>query len=237
MLLIQENLFSLTLPLSEEAFLPILKPAPFFITCVLSLTLMIATLLMTLQPQRFTLIFKFVFAKQRFSQLFRDNDAINKRLYVFLIIIACTIEALAFYLIINYFHIPAFEDSTPEMKFCIGLVFLMLYYIAYFLTITFVNWLFDYQELTKTHISNNILHHFAASACLYPFLALTCYNAKINLSVLLLAIWIVSYILLTYKQLRLYIKNIGLFHFFLYFCTTEILPVLIIGKLYLVLGK
>jgi hypothetical protein len=192
---------------------------------------------MALHPQRLMLMFKSVFVKQHFSQLLRDNDTINERLYVFLIVIACTIEALAFYLIINYFHIPAFEDSTPETKFCIGLGFCAIYYIVYFLMITFVHWLFDHQELTKAHISNNILHHFVAAVYLYPFLALTCYNAKINLSILLLGIWAVFYILLIYKQLRLHINNVGLFHFFLYFCTTEILPILIIGKLYLVLGK
>jgi hypothetical protein len=195
------------------------------------------TLLIALHPQRLMLMFKSVFVKQYFSQLLRDNDSINKRIYLFLIMIACAIESLAFYFIISYLHISVFEDFTPEIKFSIGLGLFTLYYIVYFLTIAFVNWLFDHQDITKMHIFNNILHHFVAPACLYPFLALTCYNHKINLSTPLLLIWALFYCALIYNQLRLYIKNIGLFRFFLYFCTTEILPVLIIGKLYFVLGK
>ena len=237
MLLIQEKLFSLTLPLPEEAFFSVPSPAPLFITIVLSLTLIVTALLMALHPQRFMLMVTSVFVKKHFSQLLRNNDSIYKRFYLFLIMIACAIEALACYFIINYFQISVFTDYIPEIKFGIVLGAFILYYIICFSAITFVNWLFDYQEVNKVHISNSIIHHFAASVFLFPFLSLTCYNAKINLSILILIIWAFFYILLIYKQLILYVKNVGLFHFFIYFCTTEILPVLIIGKLYLVLGK
>ena len=225
------------MPLPEEAFLPVPELTPLFITIILSLTLIVMALITTLHPQRSTLMVKSVFVKQHFLQLLRNNDDINERLYLYMIIIACTIEALAFHYIISYFQIPAFTDYTPEIKFSIGLGTFALYYITYFSAISLINWLFEHQEINKAHIFNNILHHFTASLFLFPFLSLTCYNAKINLSILMLIIWACFYILLIYKQLILYIKNIGLFYFFLYFCTTEILPVLIIGKLYFVLGK
>jgi len=235
MLLLQESLFSLTRPLQEEVLLPVTKPAPLFITILFILLLVVLSLFMIHYSHNFKLMYKAVFLNQPFS--FNKNNNNLEQLYLFLIITFCIIEALSFYCIINYLKIPIFNDTTPEKHFCVGLGCFALYYAIYFSMTTFINWLFNFQAITVEHISNKISHHLMASICIFPFLALTCYNYQINLSVLLLCFWTFFYILLIYKQTRLYIKNVGLFYFFLYFCTIEILPVLIIGKLYFVLGK
>ncbi|MDR1345396.1 MAG: DUF4271 domain-containing protein [Bacteroidales bacterium] len=234
---LQEKIFSLPLPLFQEAFLPAPESSPLFITLILSLSLMSVSMIMGLHPYRLTQMLKAIFVKGRFSQLLKDNDSINEWLCFYLLVIICFIEALAFYCIINYLHMPAFENFTHEAKYYIGFSFLIAYNIIYFLSVIFVNWLFDRQHFTKAHIFNDIFHRFIASAFIYPLLAVTCYNPKINLSILILLVWALVYILLIYRKLILYIKNIGLFHFFLYFCTIEILLIFVMIKLYFVLGK
>jgi hypothetical protein len=237
MFLIQENIFSLSSPLFQEAFLPVPESPPFFVTFTLLLSLMGVSMIMALHPYRFILMFKAIFAKRNFSQLLKDNDSINEWLCFYLLVIVCFIEALAFYHIIQYFHIPVFEDLTYITKYYIGFAFVVAYNIIYFLTVIFCNWLFDRQNLTKAHIFNDIFHRFVAAAFIYPFLALTCYNPKINLSIFFLFIWLFLYILLGYKKLALYMKNAGLSQFFLYFCTIEISLIFVMIKLYFVLGK
>jgi hypothetical protein len=122
----------------------------------------------------------------------------------------------------------------PSFILLIGAIYCVKY-----MWLRFMGWLFAASPLTDTYIFILYLINKVLGIVLLPFLIILAFcspslaNAAFYISI------IVVILLIVYRYIRAYglIKSqisFNKFHFFLYFCAFEIIPVLVLGKIVLV---
>jgi hypothetical protein len=134
-------------------------------------------------------------------------------------------------LLCHYNIIPS--DQFLYVPLCIVLI--MMTYLVKYLVIKFVGWIAGMQESASQYIFIIFLINKIVAFILLPFIVLIAFGPSswlpgiILLSLLILAsLFIVRY-LRTYGNLQSHLQ-VSLFHFFIYLCAAEIMPLLILYK-------
>lgn len=113
-------------------------------------------------------------------------------------------------------------------------------FVALLLMYTFKSWVNRaYTYLFDHHREYGDLHLYkfifitSAAILLFPFLIVAQFSSKMVILVAYLPVFAVDFSLYFYKLMKINPRKINLFHFFIYFCTLEILPYLLLGKMVL----
>jgi len=153
--------------------------------------------------------------------------------------IAVAFSVLAI-VIINKFSIQPFtnfEDPTEFYATLIGLVFGYMFLKLFLVKLSGI--IFKATEISKEYSSNILTTNTIAATLLVPVLMLSQYDRSMTSTYLAILLCIFLFIFRAIRGIFITLeeRKYSLYHFFIYFCTLEILPVLIIIKTILFVNK
>ncbi len=135
-------------------------------------------------------------------------------------------------LVLQYYKLNAFPFWELLLYSCIGL---LLLYLGKFLFLMFAGWVFNVKEGAATYIFIVFLINKIIGVMLIPFLLIIAFSevslvqAAITASLILIGMLFFYRYFVSLKSFRRDL-HINPFHFFLYLCGVEIVPLLVIGK-------
>ncbi len=197
------------------------------VVCVILLLLTLATVL---YRRKMNCLIRSLFSQRYYSLLMRESKVLEERIFLLLLPMSLLTFALTASVIAQRYFPVMLEKLTFTGTFGIFcLAFLLLYFFKFLCTVLYT-YLFDHQKERYSMNLYKFVFVCVAAIILLPFLLVVIFVGKYQ--------WIYAYIplflglfgLLFYKLMKINPKNINLFHFFIYFCTLEILPYLVLVK-------
>ena len=141
-------------------------------------------------------------------------------------------SALYLTLVLEHYHITIFPFWELLLY---ALIFIAALYTGKFLFLRFAGWIFNAGEGAETYIFIVFLINKIIGVMLIPFILVIAFadeslvEASVSASVILLLMLFLYRYFVSLKSFRSDL-HINPFHFFLYLCGVEIVPLLVIGK-------
>lgn len=202
-----------------------------WMTAIVLLILFILTVLMVVYRHKFLLLLKCLYSKRAFSQLSKEGKIFSDGAFVFSVPLIVLSLAVALTLIVDTF-VPNFQSELSFIQMC-GIVAVAV--IAFYLLKVILNFflfnIFEHNEESYDfHLVGSSFLLNSAVVLWISTILVKCTNLP---HVFFVTALIISalFILKGYKDLFFIAKKVNLFQFFMYFCTLEILPCLIVLKL------
>ena len=186
--------------------------------------------------KRLNNIIRAFFAKRLVNQMAREGNIISEGMFIALFLIFVSCFSLLIYLIIGKYYDTeniGYWGFTFYLQIFIGV---LLFLFLKFLMIKVSEKIFKTRELSAAYIFNYNIFIFFEGLMLLPLLTLIIYlsgdySSKILIGSVFLILSIIVFRLFRGIIIGLSSKNFQLFQLFLYFCTHEIIPILLIAKL------
>ncbi len=182
--------------------------------------------------RRLDMIFRAVFAKNYANQLIREGNIFNERIGLVLFLIYLAVISLFVYL-----SIPIVSEAEIPLSdgwlYSSILVFFMGFWIFKVTLARVLSLLFNTTEYSRELMANMYLFNLFAGIVLLPLVACMAYaQTDIFLYISLLVIALI-YILRIMREgiIGFRVINFSVFHLFLYLCTLEILPMIVLAKI------
>jgi len=200
---------------------------------------MIGLLLITLSfvwhKRKALIMLRALFSARYLQQLLREGKIANERIFFYTILIYL-VALPGLFLAFFHFYFPEFTQTFPHPSRLYGL--LLVGMIAAMLLSQFFLWyftdIFNYQEQRYLYTSLKALYRFYNAlflACIIPVVWFA------QIPELIFIVYIPFLLVVFFTFFIHFLKNINgvsLIHFFIYFCTFEILPYLLLIKLFAV---
>ena len=206
-------------------------------TLIMVIGLLLLTINTVVYRRRLVLSLQSLFSKRSFSQLSKEGKLFSEGCFIFslpFILLAWTasIQQLG----THYFPVLRQELSFMQLFGIICLVLTLLFALKMLLDYILFELFECPNERYNFHVSN---YSFLLNSSLALFLGFVVVQYTNFYPFYIFIILIIStlYILDIYKKYILKSKRINLFQFFLYFCTLEILPCVVIVKLLFTYGN
>lgn len=185
--------------------------------------------------KRVTQFFKAVIARHNVNQMLRDGDVIHERITPALMFLYIVSLSTLIMLIIRPYNIDIPWADSPFLKFSV-LVSAIL--ILWLLKLSFINIsekIFRTKNESFEYMVTNIIYNVATGIIAFPFLIAGHYGDSIVSLYIAVAVFALG---LTLKIIRsifvgLSAQSFPLVYLFLYLCTLEFLPILVIYKLFI----
>ncbi len=182
--------------------------------------------------KRLNQIFKAFISRRMLNQLIRNGNLFNERLSISLsFIFVSTFSLFLFQLSYFFFKIP---DYGINGFIFYGKIFLFIlsFWFLKMLTIKLIGITFKTKKQTSEYLLNILLFNFVTGIFLLFYLVLTTYT-QLNIF-LYLGIFIL-FIIFLYRISRgvligISFSKFSILHLFLYLCSVEILPLLVLTK-------
>jgi hypothetical protein len=152
-------------------------------------------------------------------------------------LIFCTSLGLYFYQALVHLHHQQITTRYPVVLIVIGLILMfVIVYLVRYVFLKFTGWAFNIQEITDSYTFNVFLINKILGIVLLPFTAVLAFAQGPWVS----AVLILSFVLIGFLFLNRYIRSsvifgyflkFSRFHFFLYLCASELLPLAVLLKL------
>jgi hypothetical protein len=140
--------------------------------------------------------------------------------------------------LLSHFQHLANGNFWLQYVYCMGAIAFI--YITKFLGLKLTGWLFHVNEITESYIFIVFIINKMMGIVLLPFVVLFAfttgdvYTASLDISWIIIALLFGYRFILSYEAVRKEIK-LNPFHFILYICAFEIVPLLLIYKLLLII--
>ena len=206
-------------------------------TIILFISLILATIIFVANHQKFSLLFTSLFSQRHLSQLQREGKLANRNLFIWIHSIIFLIQALFIYIILDYFFPKVYNiiDSRILYFIIIGVVIIDLILKRLFSYIYFQT--FNYSEEYTLYRIYKMLFNFSNTILLMIIIPLSIYTTEWRLIMIYFPILTITFSITSFKIFTINPKRVKLFQFFIYFCTLEILPYLVVLKLLIFLNK
>ncbi len=170
------------------------------------------------------------------NQIVRDENILVQRASVYLSIVFNLIAALFLYLISIYYNWELGGIGIGFSRFIFFAVIVSAAYTLKFLILKICGWLFNLDREMATYIFNTFLINNILGIALLPFVCLIAYNQVLSASSLILISIILAGLAFSYRMFRgvlvgLSMPSFSLLYLFLYLCTLEIAPMLILIRI------
>ena len=167
------------------------------------------------------------------NQIVRDENIFVQRASLYLSIIFNLIGALFLYLISIHFNWTLGGIGNGFSRFVFFLIIITVTYALKFLILKICGWLFEQEQEMATYMFNVFLINNILGMTLLPFICIFAYNEALAFSGLLVVpfvLIIISYGWRIFKgiQLGLSINPFSPLYIFLYLCTLEIAPLMVL---------
>jgi len=206
-------------------------------TSILLIALVGITILYATYKQRFTLLLTSLFSKRHLSQLLREGKLANKNLFIWVHLIIFIVETLFLYLIVQYYFPKLFNFLDPYLLIGVILFLVIIDFLIKKLFSYLYFQMFDYKEEFSQYVLYKLLLQFTNAIGFMILIPLSLYSGYWKLMLLSIPFISITFSITYFNIFTINPKRIHLFQFFIYFCTLEILPYLIIIKLMIQLNK
>lgn len=183
--------------------------------------------------KRLNQIIKSFFAPRYLNQLAREGNIFRERIAIPLLVVYLVSISMLLYLLIKDFSDFHLEGYTNFKMFSIILFAVLVLWIFKNIIVHFIGITFKNRLLTSEFMLINFVFNLMTGLFLFPLIAVSVYSSSTNVLIAALMFWLLIF---TYKIIREFFTGLSLIKFslfnrFLYICTLEILPILILIKL------
>ncbi|MCX6231934.1 MAG: DUF4271 domain-containing protein [Bacteroidetes bacterium] len=192
--------------------------------------------ILSFSRKRLKQIFKATYANRTINQLIRDGDLFKERLAFPFIIIYFSVFSLFIFQCAHFF-LNLKQWGFFSLSFYIRILFIIiaLHYVKQFVT-KFIGNLFKNNNTAYIYQLNDFVFKIIIGIFLLPALLFSIYSASVISSFTTYLCIIFVVVLYIFKLFRaaligLSYSKFSHFYLFLYLCTLEILPILIIAKI------
>lgn len=197
---------------------------------LICLCVLFLTIIMVAYRRKYFLLIQSLFSPRFMSLLLREGKILEERVFIVTLVFDLLTFALAGQILFAHYA-PSIFDKLPYMLlYAIIFVCLLVLYFSKFLSNIIYAFLFDYQnERYQLNLYKFIFITISAVSIL-PFLIITQFTGYFFIIYFYIPVLIVYFVAFIYRLMILNPKKINLFQFFVYFCTLEILPYLLVVK-------
>jgi len=201
---------------------------------ILVFVLFLVAILRVYYQRKFTLFINAFFSKRFSNQIIREENALTQSTSVILSIVFLISISLFFYLVSLHFH-HQLIGANELQKFGVIILACVVFYFLKFLTNKLGGYLFKVYKETDEYIFNQFLVLQIMGLLLVALCILLSYNTNINKEFIIYTGFITLGIGFIVRMIKSFgIANTNTYspvYIFLYLCTLEILPLIIIVKL------
>lgn len=219
--------------------LPVKIPAhiPYWdmVTFTFGIALVLISSLVALNRRKFSMIMRALYTPRVRSQLMRETKIFDDLIYPFSVTFNCLVQGIFIFLLVENFITNIAEKIHPALLLLIAVGAVAVDYFIKMLNIYILTLLFENKEDRSNFYLNKFFYNTMNASVLFPILVLCFYIENLNILWVYLPFFFANYTMMVYRTLTLNSAKTKFFHFFLYFCTLEILPYLIIVKLLLII--
>ena len=204
-------------------------------TSVLLLVVGIACIINVSYRSRLKQLFN-AFARNRFvGQIVREENVMLQRINIFLSITFLLVGALFIFQLGNFFNLP-FASNSSMANYSVIVISLLVFYFIKISAFNFLGFLFKIEKEMREYVFTLLLYNHFIGVGLIPVVVLVAFLPGFANKYLFFAIGTIVAIAFLLRTLRSYGNVSGgsrfsIFYLFLYLCTLEILPLVIIAKL------
>ena len=197
--------------------------------------LFLITLSFVLYKRKALLMLRALFSKRYLQQLLREGKLLNERIYLFsmlLYFIAFPSLALVFFELCVHEPKVAIPQAL-QFYLLIFCGFVLQFFVSQFFLRFFTN-IFNYQEQRYLYTTAKALYRYYNALILMCIIPLVWYT---RIHEIIYIVYIPLFIITFLTFFIHFMKNISgitRFHFFIYFCTLEILPYFLLLKLLII---
>lgn len=186
-------------------------------------------------PKYFQNLFKALRSPMLTSQQLKEQMAnavlVNWLMNIFFAIAAGTYA----YLLVGVFSSQRSIGAYPSMLLPVLIAVIMVIYIVKYFVLKFSGWAFNVQSIMDSYLFNVYLVNKVVAVVLLPFLVFIAFADSVLMSPVTILSFIVLGALLLYRYVRSWqvfgaFFKYSRFHFFMYLCASEILPVAVLTK-------
>lgn len=185
--------------------------------------------------KRITQLFRAVFARHNMNQLLRDGDVVNERITPSLMFIYLISSATLILTIIRPYHLSIPGADTPFLQFSFIAGGVLLMWLLKLTAIKFSGKVFRTRFESDEYLITNLIYNIASGLAAFPFVFAGFY-ADNQLSIYVACgIFIIGILFRFVRSIfvGLSAQTFPVIYLFLYLCTLEILPFLVLYKLLL----
>ncbi|MGI5820990.1 MAG: DUF4271 domain-containing protein [Bacteroidales bacterium] len=199
-------------------------------TLILLLTLVLFTLLLTTYRNRVSLLLFSLFSSRHFSQLQREGKVSNKNFFFWVHVFSFLVNALLLYLLATRFFASITDQISTYLLYPLALLLVILDFgIKRGLNFYYYS-LFDAQDEVPIYALYKLIFSFTNAILLIIIIPISLYSKYPGFFYLYLPLFLINFSVTAYRLFRINSKKINFFNFFIYFCTFEILPYLLMFK-------
>lgn len=207
-----------------------------WIVFVFLVIVLLFVLIKNIYNKTLSIVFQAYWNDRAISQFTRDDNFFKLRNTLLYFVLFAMVYGLLIKYMLNNFGVEIKTDDSEEYLFVtVGAV---LFYIAKFILMKFAGYIFSIQKLMSGYLSIISISNFIYAIFIIPFLILYYYLPNEYEGLVFYLILILFCFNTIYKYLRTgsFILNnfqFPKFYLFLYLCSLEIMPLLIIYKVFL----
>lgn len=214
---------------------PMVTKNPYFdiLTSVFCIALVLLSINCTVNRKQFKSILQALFLPRVRNQLLREGKIFNEWIYFLAITYVFIIQAALVYLLAWNFlpRVLLLTWMTPILLYAICFGAVVADYFLKMLIVRILAFFFDCSAACTPFNLNKFFYLTINSVALLPILILAVYLNSPFILMVYCPIFLVVYFMMIFRTITFNSNLLNPFHFFLYFCTLEILPYLIYLKL------
>lgn len=177
------------------------------------------------------------FTSRAVNQLMREEHALSNRVSISLTILFLTLLSLFLYQSFTYYGYFGYDNFTGPVFFLRIFGFVVVLFAIKLLVVRTLGGLFKVEMASSEYIFNIFLYHKALGMFLFPITIAIAFVREVPVHYSITAGWVVVATVLCYRTLRTLLAGIqtagiSKYYLFLYLCTLEILPLIVLIKLF-----
>lgn len=207
-----------------------------WLTALFCAIIVLLTLIIVNGRRKFSYIVRALFSSRSRSQLLRESKPLEEWIYAFILLYVFMVQGVLITFLINTYAHPITEHFAPFLLYLTCTAAVTADYFLKRFNLRILTTIFECSDDRTTFLENRFFHQICSSLPLLPIVMIATYTNSPAWLFAFIPIFITTYILMIYKTLRLKSSSLTFLQFFLYFCTLEILPILVITKLLLTIN-
>ncbi len=202
-----------------------------WVTWVFCGILVLLTLIIVNGRRKFTSIIRALFSPRSRNQLLRESKPLAEWIYAFLFLYDFLVIGMTLYLLVSAFLPGISSHFSPPLLFLTCTAAAAAFYFLKTANLHLLAFIFDCDEDRATHEQNRFFCTTCCSLILLPLAVAATYTSQLSWLLLYGILFVACYLFAWFRTLNLKSSRFNYFEFFLYFCTIEILPFLVIIKM------
>ncbi|MCQ2285586.1 MAG: DUF4271 domain-containing protein [Bacteroidales bacterium] len=205
---------------------------------VSSVVLVLLAVLFTFYRRECRQMLQGLFVTRICAQILRDSSNLRERLLIGFYPFVLLTQSLLIYFLLHIFDPLSVNCLYSIVVWLIALGIVVVDMLLKMFLTRFFLYLSDYDKSARLEYElYKRFYQFDTAFILFPILLIAVFSGVSHLLFVYVFAFVFIHICMFVRLLLLNVKRKNLFQFFLYFCTVEILPYIIVLKTALLLGK